>query len=78
MRLNNLIAARLKDLRAYYGFTQSQLAESMELPLSSVGKYERGETRITVDYIEKFCSATGHVPSVLFTTLGETPLTTTK
>lgn len=66
MSLSDDIAVRLKNLRKYYGFTQDQLAEATGVAKSSIGKYERGELRITVDYIEAFCKATGHKPEKLF------------
>jgi len=66
MSLNKIIATRITELRHYYSLTQAQLAEATGVAKSSVGKYERGELRITVDYIEKVCEATGYKAVKLF------------
>lgn len=68
MSLSDLVAQRLKNLRKYYGFTQDAMAEATGYAKSSIGKFERGELRITVDYIESFCKVTGHKPDLLFAT----------
>lgn len=60
------VATRLREYREARGLTQDQLAEATGVAKSSVGKYEREELRITVDYIEKFCKAVTIHPLELF------------
>jgi len=66
MTLSELIAARLREVRNYHGFTLKDMSERTGIVASSIGKYERGELRITVEYLEAFCRVTNHPVESLF------------
>jgi transcriptional regulator with XRE-family HTH domain len=58
---NNLIITvfgrRLKDLRISYGLSQEQLANEAEIPLSQIGRIERGEVNTTLSTINVLATA---------------------
>lgn len=48
---------RLRDLRISYDLSQEQLANLAEVPLSQVGRIERGEVNPTLSSINALASA---------------------
>jgi len=48
---------RLRDLRISNGLSQEQLANEAEIPLSQVGRIERGEINPTLSTINALASA---------------------
>ena len=52
-----LLVQRLKKTRTDSGFTQSQLAEKLQIDQSYVSKYERCERRLDVMEIRDICGA---------------------
>lgn len=48
---------RLRDLRISYGLSQEQLANEAEIPLSQVGRIERGEINPTLSSINVLAKA---------------------
>ena len=48
---------RLRDLRVSNGLSQEQLANEAEIPLSQVGRIERGEVNPTLSSINALASA---------------------
>lgn len=49
------VGKRLKQLRAYYGMTQNQIAEKARIDYKYYGRIERNESAPTVKVIEKIC-----------------------
>ncbi|MES2279076.1 MAG: helix-turn-helix transcriptional regulator [Bacteroidota bacterium] len=48
---------RLRDLRISKGLSQEQLANEAEIPLSQVGRIERGEINPTLSTVYALCTA---------------------
>ena len=51
-----MLSENLRKLRKSRGFTQSQLAEKLEISASTVGMYEQGRRKPDSDMICKICS----------------------
>jgi transcriptional regulator with XRE-family HTH domain len=47
----------LTELRQIRGWTQAEVAERADVPVSTVGIYERGDSRRTIDRLHKLASA---------------------
>ena len=54
-----LIGKRFSELRNRSGFTQSQLAEYLDVDQSYISKFETGERKTGVDILEKTCNLFG-------------------
>lgn len=50
-------AVEIQTLRAKAGLTQSQLGELMDVPQSSIARWENGGTNITIETLEKIARA---------------------
>jgi len=50
-------AVEIQTLRAKAGLTQSQLGELMNVPQSSIARWENGGTNITIETLEKIATA---------------------
>jgi transcriptional regulator with XRE-family HTH domain len=51
------VGKRIKELRVEKGFSQEELANEADIPLSQIGRIERGETNPTVSTIYVICKA---------------------
>lgn len=51
------LGKRIKELRKVQGFSQEDLSYEADIPLSQVGRIERGEINPTVSTIETIASA---------------------
>jgi transcriptional regulator with XRE-family HTH domain len=49
--------SRLREMRITKGFSQEQLANNADVPISQVGRIERGETNPTISTIYALASA---------------------
>lgn len=65
-KLANYVGSNVKALRKKRGLSQEQLGERVQQPQSYVGGIERGEKNISLDTLEKMCSALGVKPGELF------------
>ena len=54
-----LMNKRFKEIRETNNFTQSQLANFLEVDQSYISKFEKGERNIGVDILEKACDLFG-------------------
>ncbi len=61
-----LLARRIRELRAEKGWSQEDLAEACGLHRTYVGDVERGERNVSVDNIEKIAKALGVSVGSLF------------
>ena len=61
MTLKSNFGKRLQKIRKYKGFTQSQLAEAMDLSIEMISNMERGINGPSFDTLEKL-SAILNVP----------------
>ena len=50
-------AVEIQTLRAKAGLPQSQLGELMNVPQSSIARWENGGTNITIETLEKIATA---------------------
>lgn len=57
MVYRDLLAMNIKKYRKMAGFSQEELAEASNLHRTYIGAVERGERNISIDNIEKICSA---------------------
>lgn len=53
------IGSRFKDLREQNNFTQTQLANFLEVDQSLISKFEKGERKIGSELLEKACTLFG-------------------
>ena len=51
--------SRLKTLRKSKNLTQSDLGKLLGCSSANIGRWERGDTSITADYLTKFISTVG-------------------
>lgn len=65
---------RLKELRNSLGWTLDRAAEQMSVSRSQYIKLERGERRLTADYIERAAKAFGASPGEILADAMEVPL----
>ena len=59
------ITVQISAVRKAQGLSQSELAERIGTTLSNVGKLERGDRRLNLDWLEKIGEALGVPPSAL-------------
>ena len=76
--INNILGARVKDLRLQKGLSQEQLAEILELHEKGVSQIENGRNFVTSKLLAKIVNFFQVAPYVLFTpfclAVSETPL----
>lgn len=53
------INEKIRSLREEHDFSQEYMAEKMAISTNTYGKLERGETRLTIDKLEKIASILG-------------------
>lgn len=53
------LGKRIKELRQEKGFSQEELAYEADIPLSQVGRIERGETNPTISTLDVISKALG-------------------
>lgn len=56
------ILKKVKESREVKGFTQLDIANKLDISLVSYSKIERGETKLTVNHIERIAKALGISP----------------
>lgn len=61
-----MIGEKIKYIREARNKTQSQIAKSLGVSVTSYAKMERGETDITVTRLEKVCEILKVKPFILF------------
>jgi transcriptional regulator with XRE-family HTH domain len=66
MDINQLIASRLRELRAAQGLTLAALAERSSVSRSNISLIERGESSATATILDKLTAALGVTISSLF------------
>lgn len=66
MNINDLIAARLRELRAAHGMTLATLAERSGVSRSNISLIERGESSATATVLDKLTAALGVTVASLF------------
>jgi transcriptional regulator with XRE-family HTH domain len=54
---NKAVAARIKKIRLEQGLTQAQLAEKAGVYQNTYAKFERGETKPTLDFFKRIAKA---------------------
>ena len=55
MDVKKQFGAKIKRLRAKYGYTQEELAEKMQIATRTLCGIENGENFVKAETIEKFC-----------------------
>lgn len=61
-RDGDLLSAALKAIRRHRGKTATETASAMNMALRTYERFEAGETRLNVDHIHRFASATDSDP----------------
>lgn len=56
---------RIRELRELAGLTQDQLADRMGTQSQQIGKHERGERRLTIQWMQRYAAALGIAPADL-------------
>lgn len=59
------ILKKIKETRELKGITQLELANSLEISLVSYSKIERGETKLTINHIERIAKVLDVNPNYL-------------
>ena len=59
MKNNELIAKKFRDLRSELGFSQTQVANFLQIDQSYISKCEKNERNFTLDIIEKVATLFG-------------------
>ncbi|MFC3748700.1 helix-turn-helix domain-containing protein [Paenibacillus sp. GCM10012306] len=62
-KLAGYVGSNVKALRKKRGLSQEQLGERVQQPQSYIGGIERGEKNISLETLQKLCSALGVRPS---------------
>ncbi len=60
-----LLSRALKRLRLRSGRSKAEIAATMNLALRTYDRFEAGETRLNLDYIDRFARATGSDPNAI-------------
>ena len=53
-----LLSAALKSVRKHRGLSTTEVAGAMNMPLRTYERFEAGETRLNLDHIHRFATAT--------------------
>lgn len=59
MKLNEIVAEKLKDHRLAKRMTQEQMADILSVERTTYGKIERGERDLSLDMIEQYATTLG-------------------
>lgn len=65
------ILKRIKETRESHRLTQSDMANSLEISIVSYSKIERGETKLTINHIERIANILGVSPYSLISSNDE-------
>lgn len=65
LRDGALLSSALKRLRRRSGLSKAEIATAMNLSLRTYERFEAGETRLNLDYVERFSQATGSDPHAI-------------
>jgi transcriptional regulator with XRE-family HTH domain len=58
---------KIRQLRDEKGFTLEQVAEAVDTSVQQLSRLERGERRLTVEWMDRIASALGVAPAALLT-----------
>lgn len=64
-RDNDVLSQALKMVRRHRGMTAAAVAKAMHMPLRTYERFEAGGSRLNIDYIHRFASATHSDPHAI-------------
>lgn len=70
MKIHELFAKNLRNIRQEKDLTQEDLAYEAEVDRAHVSKIERGKTNVSLELIERFSNALGVPPDAFFQPIG--------
>lgn len=78
MVTKNIISSNFKNLRKEINISQKEFSQKIEVPVTTISKYERGETRPSVEILTRLGDIFGVNINWLLTGQGEMFLTKTE